>query len=87
MDMTVKDGIKMSKFDIRTIKIDPKVTVQMRSDLYDFNKKYVGAPRILEQFKDNPYSLELRDEYTTGSKPKKLLVLRTTMENRPLVRC
>jgi hypothetical protein len=82
MDMTVKDGIKMSKFDIRAIKIGSKVTVVMKTDLLNFNKKYVGkdsvfpekngAPRILEQFKDNPYSLELRDEYTTGSKPKKL---------------
>ncbi len=51
------------------------MTVVMKTDLLDFNKKYVGkdsvfperngAPRILEQFKDNPYSLELRDEYTT----------------------
>ena len=82
MDMTVKDGIKMSKFDIRAIKIGSKVSVVMKTDLLNFNKKYVGkdsvfpekngAPRILEQFKDNPYSLELRDEYTTGSKPKKL---------------
>ena len=54
----------------------------MKTDVYNFNKKYVGkdsvfldkngAPRILEQFKDNPYSLELRDEFTTGNKPKKL---------------
>ncbi len=82
MDMTVKDGVKMSKFDIRAIKIGSKVTVMMKTDLINFNKRYVGkdsvfpekngAPRILEQFKDNPYSLELRDEYTTGSKPKKL---------------
>jgi hypothetical protein len=82
MDMTVKDGVKMSKFDIRAIKIGSKVSVKMKTYLYDFNKKYVGkdsvfpekngAPRILEQFKDNPYTLELRDEYTTGTKPKKL---------------
>ena len=82
MDMTVKDGVKMSKFDIRAIKIGSKVSVEMKTYLYDFNKKYVGkdsvfpekngAPRILEQFKDNPYTLELRDEYTTGTKPKKL---------------
>jgi hypothetical protein len=74
--MTVKDGIKMSKFDIRAIKIGSKVTVVMKMDLLNFNKKYVGkdsvfpekngAPRILELFKDNPYSLELRDEYTTA---------------------
>ncbi len=80
--MTVKDGVKMSKFDIRAIKIGSKVSVQMKTYLYDFNKKHVGkdsvfpekngAPRILEQFKDNPYTLELRDEYTMGTKPKKL---------------
>jgi hypothetical protein len=82
MDMTVKDGVKMSKLDIWAIKIGSKVTAQMKTDLLNFNKKYVGkdsvfpekngAPRILEQVKDNPYSLELRDKYTTGSKPKKL---------------
>jgi hypothetical protein len=82
MDMTVKEGVKMSKFDIRALKIGSKVTMAMKTDLLNFNKKYVGkdsvfpekigAPRILEQFKDSPYSLELRDEYATGSKPKKL---------------
>jgi hypothetical protein len=64
MDMTVKDGVKMIKFDIRAIKIGSKVTVVMKTDLLNFNKKYAGkdsvfpekngAPRILEQFKDNP---------------------------------
>ena len=80
--MTVKDGIKMSKYDIRVVKIGSKVSPQMKTDVYNFNKKYVGkdsvfpdkngAPQILEQFKDNPHSLELRDEFTTGNKPKKL---------------
>ena len=82
--MTVKDGIKMSKYDIRVVKIGSKVSPQMKTDVYNFNKKYVGkdsvfpdknengAPQILEQFKDNPYSLELRDEFTTGNKPQKL---------------
>ena len=80
--MTVKDGIKMSKYDIRVVKIGSKVSPQMKTDVYNFNKKYVGkdsvfpdkngAPRILEQFKDNPYSLELRDEFTKENKPKKL---------------
>jgi hypothetical protein len=47
MDMTVKDGVKMSKFDIRAIKIGSKVlTAQMRIDLHDFNKKYVGKESI-----------------------------------------
>ncbi len=62
--MIVKDGIKMSKFDIRAVKIGSKVSPQMKTDVYNFDKKYVGkgsvfpdkngAPRILEQFKDNP---------------------------------
>jgi hypothetical protein len=50
----------------------------------EFNKNFIGensvfpikngAPRIrvLEQFRDNPYTLELLDEYATGNKPKKL---------------
>jgi hypothetical protein len=43
----------------------------MRNDLTEFNKDFVGehsvvpvkngALRILEQFKDNPYTLELLD--------------------------
>jgi hypothetical protein len=54
----------------------------MRDNLAEFNKDFVGehsvfpvkngAPRILEQFKDKPYTLELLDQYTTGNKPKKL---------------
>ena len=30
----------------------------------------------LEQFKDKPYTLELRDEFTTGTKPKSLPTIR-----------
>jgi hypothetical protein len=54
----------------------------MRKELEQFNTKHVGtdnvfpikngAPKILEHFKDKPYSLELRDEFTTGNKPKSL---------------
>ncbi len=53
---------------------------QMRKELEQFNTKHVGAdnvfptkngaPKILEQFMDKTYSLELRDEFTTGNKPK-----------------
>ncbi len=46
MDMTVKDGVKMSKFDIRAIKIGSKVSVEMKTYLYDFNKKYVGKDSV-----------------------------------------
>jgi hypothetical protein len=82
MDMTVINGVRMSKYDIRALKVGLKVTPEMRNDLTEFNKDFVGehsvfpvkngAPRILEQFKDNPYTLELLDQYTTGNKPKKL---------------
>jgi hypothetical protein len=54
----------------------------MREEFEQFNSEHVGedsvfptkngAPKILEQFKDKPYTLELRDEFTTGSKPKKI---------------
>jgi hypothetical protein len=82
MDMTVIDGVRMSKYDIRALKVGPKVTPEMRNNLTEFNKDFVGehsvfpvkngAPRILEQFKDDPYTLELLDQYTAGNKPKKL---------------
>jgi hypothetical protein len=82
MDMTVIDGISMSKYDIRALRVGRKVTPETRNELTEFNKNFVGensvfpvkngAPRILEQFKENPYTLELLDQYTTGNKPKKL---------------
>jgi hypothetical protein len=82
MDMTTIDGIRMSKYDIRALKIGSKVSSETREELNEFNKNFVGedsvfpikngAPRILEQFKDDPYTLELLDQYPTGNKPKKL---------------
>ncbi len=55
----------------------------MRAEFEKFNAEHVGedsvfptkngAPKILEQFKDKPYTLELRDEFTTGNKPKSLI--------------
>ena len=72
----------MSKYDIRALRVGLKVTPEMRNNLTEFNKDFVGehsvfpvkngAPRILEQFKDKPYTLELLDQYTTDNKPKKL---------------
>ncbi len=54
----------------------------MKTDVNNFNSKYVGkdsvfslkngAPHILKQFENNPYTLELRDEFTTGNIPKNL---------------
>ena len=64
MDMTVINGVRMSKYDIRALRVGLKVTPEMRNDLTEFNQDFVGAhsvfpvkngaPRILEQFKDNP---------------------------------
>jgi hypothetical protein len=77
MDMTLIDGVRMSKFDIRAVKIGKNVPEGMKQALNKFNQKYVGAhsvfpvkngaPRILEQFKDKPYTLELHDQYTQGN--------------------
>jgi hypothetical protein len=82
MDMTMTDGIRVSKYSIKAIKIGKKVSAQIHKKLEQFNTKHVGAdnvfptkngaPKTLEQFKDKPYSLELRDEFTTGNKPKSL---------------
>ena len=82
MDMTIVNGERISKYDIRAMKVGSKVPSSMRTDLKEFNSNYIGAesvfpvkngaPRILEQFKDNPYTLELQDQYTMGNKPKPL---------------
>ncbi len=81
--MTTIDGIRVSKYSIKAIKIGKNVSAQMRAEFELFNAEHVGedsvfptkngAPKILEQFKDKPfYTLELRDEFTTGNKPKSL---------------
>ncbi len=82
MDMTFINGTRISKYDIRALKVGLKVTTKMRNELAEFNKKFVGensvflikngTPRILTQFKEDPYVLELQDQYTTENKPKKL---------------
>ena len=75
--MTTINGIRVSKYSIKAIKIGAKVNAQMRKEFEQFNSEHVGedgvfptkngAPKILEQFKDKPYTLELRDEFTTGT--------------------
>ena len=82
MDMTEVNGERISKYDIKALKVGSKVSKAMREELNKFNSNYIGAesvfpvkngaPRILTQFKDNPYTLELQDQYTTGNKPKPL---------------
>ncbi len=80
--MTTVDGIRVSKYSIKAIKIGKKVSAQTRAEFEKFNAEHVGedsvfptkngAPKMLEQFKDKPYTLELRDEFTMGIKPKSL---------------
>ncbi len=72
----------LSKYSIKAIKVGEKVSAQMREEFEQFNSEHVGedsvfptkngASKILEQFKDKPDTLELRDEFTTGTKPKPL---------------
>ncbi len=42
MDMTTIDGIRMSKYDIRVLKVGSKVSPEMREELNQFNKNFVG---------------------------------------------
>ncbi len=67
-DMTVINGIRMSKYDIRAaLKVGQKVTPGLHDALTKFNPNFIGAdsvfpvkndaPRILEQFKEIPYTL------------------------------
>jgi hypothetical protein len=77
MDMTTINGIR-----VKAIKVGEKVSAQMREEFEQFNSEHVGedsvfptkngAAKILEQFKDKHYTLELRDELTMGTKPKSL---------------
>ncbi len=86
MDMTVIVGVRMSKFDIRAVKVGKRVPENMKRPPNEFNQKYVGshsvfpekngAPRILEQFKNKLYTLELHDQYTQGNRPKDLPTIR-----------
>ncbi len=58
----------------------------MREEFEWFNAEHVGedsvlptknsAPKILEQFKYEPYTLEIRDEFTMDNKPKSLLTMK-----------
>jgi hypothetical protein len=80
--VTEVNGERISKYDIKALKVGSKVSKSMREELNKFNSSYIGAesvfpvkngaPRILTQFKDNPYALELQDQYTTGNRPKPL---------------
>ncbi len=76
MDITTINGIRVSKYSIKAIKVGEKVSTQMREEFEQFNSEHVGedivfptkngAPKVLEQFKDKPYTLELRDSHHQG---------------------
>ena len=87
MDMTTdQNGNKISKFNIKAIKIGENVLLAMKKAFDSFNLNYIGkdsvfptengAPRIMTQFEGAPYSLELLDQYTEGNKPKKIPSIR-----------
>ncbi len=78
--MTIIDETCVSKYSIEAIKLARKPaqkcaysstssmlnSEQVGEDIVFLKKN--GAPKILEQFKDKPYTLELRDEeFTTGA--------------------
>ena len=83
--MTTIDGVRVSNYSIRVIKIGNIASAQMREEFEWFNVEHEGedsvlptensAPKILEQFKYKPYTLEFRDEFTTGNKPNSLLII------------
>ncbi len=69
MDMIVIDGVRISKFDIRALKVGKNVPFELNEEWKKFNSGFLGeesvfptkngAPRILTQYKDDPYTLEL----------------------------
>ena len=87
-DMMVKDGETISRFDLKACMIGGDVSEAFRELFFRFSQDCVGddsvfptksaAPRILTAFKDNPFHFELRDEYTTGKKPKSLPTVKGT---------
>jgi hypothetical protein len=46
MDMTVISGMRMSSYDIRALKVGLKVTPEMRNNLTEFNKDFVGEHNV-----------------------------------------
>ena len=97
MNMTTIDGFRVSNYSVRAIKIGNKASAQMCEEFEWFNVEHVGedsvlptensAPKILEQFKYKPYTLEFRDEFTTGNKPNSLLIMKAICHHDKLVTC
>ena len=95
--MTTIDGFRVSNYSVRAIKIGNKASAQMCEEFEWFNVEHVGedsvlptensASKILEQFKYKPYTLEFRDEFTTGNKPNSLLIMKAICHHDKLVTC
>jgi hypothetical protein len=97
MNMTTIDGFRVSNYSVRAIKIGNKASAQMCEEFEWFNVEHVGedsvlptensASKILEQFKYKPYTLEFRDEFTTGNKPNSLLIMKAIFHHGKLATC
>ena len=95
--MTIIDGDRVSKYSIKAIRISKKISAQAREEFKWFNVEHVGedsvlltknsAPKILEQFKYKHYTLEFRDEFTTGNNPKSLLTMKAMHHHGKLATC
>jgi len=82
---------------MKAITIGKKASAQMCEEFQRFNTEHVGednvfprrnsAPKILEQFNDKPHTLELRDEFTTGNKPKSLPTIKAMHHHCKLANC
>jgi hypothetical protein len=46
MDMTTIDGIRVSKYSIKAIKVGVKVSAQMRKEFEQFNAEHVGEDSV-----------------------------------------
>ena len=46
MDMTTINGIRVSKYSIKAIKVGGKVSAQMRKDFEQFNSEHVGEDSV-----------------------------------------
>ncbi len=46
MDITVISGVRMSKYDIRALRVGLKVTPEMQNNLTEFNKDFVGEHSV-----------------------------------------
>jgi hypothetical protein len=46
MDMTTIDGVRVSKYSVKAIKIGKKLSAQMRAEFERFNAEHVGEDSV-----------------------------------------